>query len=170
MADPDEALIEAIAEVSGVSLTRADRERFWSKVEKTSTCWLWTAGTCRGYGVFATPRQNGRQGRSLRAHRVSYQLLKGPIPEGMSLDHLCRVPGCVNPDHLEVVTGATNTLRGISSPAINARKTHCHRGHEFTPENTYLERGARRCKACRRLTQKLSKARRRAKEVDHGSE
>jgi hypothetical protein len=71
----------------------------------------------------------------------------------MQLDHLCRVRGCVNPDHLEVVTGATNTLRGISSPAINARKTHCRRGHEFTPENTYIDRGSRRCKACRRLIQ-----------------
>jgi hypothetical protein len=162
VADPDEALIEAIA------LSAADLTRFWSKVEKTSTCWLWTAGTCRGYGHFHASRSVG--GRTLRAHRVAYELLRDPIPEGMHLDHLCRVRGCVNPDHLEVVTGATNTLRGISSPAINARKTHCRRGHEFTPENTYIDRGSRRCKACRRLIQNRWNARQRAKEVDHGSE
>jgi hypothetical protein len=170
VADPDEALIEAIAEACGVTLSPDELTRFWSKVEKTSTCWLWTAGTCRGYGYFATARKNGRHGRSLRAHRVAFELLRGPIPNGMQLDHLCRVRGCVNPDHLEVVTGATNTLRGISSPAINARKTHCRRGHEFTPENTYIDCGSRRCKACRRLIQNRWNAQQRAKEVDHGSE
>jgi hypothetical protein len=153
---PDDALIEAI----GMLLLPADLTRFWAKVEKTSTCWLWTAARiASGYGHFHVAR-NGQR-RALKAHRVAFELLKGPIPDGMCLDHLCRIRECVNPDHLEVVTGATNTLRGISSPAINARKTHCHRGHEFTTENTYIEAGSRRCRACRRLTQNRSNARRR---------
>ena len=119
-------------------------ERFWSKVEVTSTCWLWTAH-CNpdGYGRY---RLNG----TIRvAHRVAYEALTGPVPEGLDLDHLCRVRNCVNPEHLEPVTKRTNTLRGTGMSAERARQTHCKNGHEFTPENTYTWRAMRRCRTCR---------------------
>lgn len=123
-----------------------DEERFWAKVEKTDDCWLWKAADNGvGYGVF---RLNSRQ---VLAHRVAYQWANGPIPVGLTLDHLCRTPRCVRPSHLEAVTQGENTLRGTSPMAMNARKTHCLRGHEFTPENTYTWNGGRECRACNRI-------------------
>lgn len=122
-------------------------ERFWSKVEKSTSCWIWTATLTRlGYGHF-------RMGEKLRsAHRVAYELLVGPIPEGMTLDHLCRKPACVNPDHLEPVTQHENILRGKAPAAINARKTHCVRGHPLSGENLYIRpNGHRRCRACKNI-------------------
>lgn len=123
-------------------------ERFWSKVEirGADDCWLWTAAHHGdGYGL------HRHLGRTSRAHRVAYELTIGPIPEGLMLDHLCRVRDCVNPAHLEPVTNRENILRSeITPPGINARKTHCIRGHEFTPDNTLVRRdGAKReCRAC----------------------
>lgn len=70
--------------------------------------------------------------------------------EGKTIDHLCRNRGCVNPLHLQAVPMRENTLRGFGPSAENARKTHCKRGHEFTPENTYLHDGRRICKQCNR--------------------
>lgn len=131
------------------------RDRLLSKavINWETGCWEWTA-SCdhRGYGRI---RVGGRAGRKVRVHRLSYEMTYGPIPEGMVIDHLCRVRRCLNPDHLEVVSGAVNILRGISVPAVNAAKTHCIRGHEFTPENTYRAsngRGGhgRGCRACLR--------------------
>lgn len=107
-------------------------------------CWNWTQ--CRntdGYGVV------GRNRRRYPAHRYAWTLLRGPIPDGMELDHLCRNRGCVNPDHLEPVTHTENILRGDSPQAINSRKTHCIRGHEFTEANTYTYKG-RHCRTCQR--------------------
>lgn len=114
--------------------------RFWSMVNKTDTCWVWTGGLSRGYGKFF--------GKG--AHRYAYEALVGPIPEGLQLDHLCRNPPCVNPAHLEPVTPRVNTLRGVGPQALNARKTHCKRGHEFTAENTYKNQGQRICRQCSR--------------------
>jgi hypothetical protein len=92
------------------------------------------------------------------AHRVAYSRAKGPIPAGFHIDHLCRNRLCVNPDHLEAVDPKTNILRGVGAPAQNALKTHCVRGHEFTPGNTHLSpAGWRICRIC----QRLSSARRR---------
>jgi hypothetical protein len=122
--------------------------RFWAKVEKTDTCWLWTGATqTNGYGRVAW------DGKVPLAHRVSYELENGPVPDGLHLDHLCRVRNCVRPDHLEPVPQRTNTLRGTGLTAVNARKTHCVRGHEFTPENTGSrpDRPQRICRACKRL-------------------
>jgi hypothetical protein len=123
---------------------RTPVERFWSKVIKTETCWLWTgAGTPKGYGQFSPHR------RHVYAHRYAYELLVGAIPEALTIDHLCRVRACCNPEHLEVVTIGVNVLRGDSPSAKNARRTHCQRGHEFTANNTYtMPSGRRQCRAC----------------------
>lgn len=107
-------------------------------------CWHWTGYVGeQGYGEakVAPLRQS--------AHRFLYMLHCGPIPADLELDHLCRVRHCVNPEHLEPVSARENTLRGMSPPALQARQTHCIRGHEFTPGNTYIRStGARTCKAC----------------------
>jgi len=126
-------------------------DRFWSKVNKTETCWLWTAATTDGYGMFSI---GGQAGRMHRAHRVSFEALVGSIPEGLQIDHLCRVRNCVNPEHLEPVLPEVNTLRGESSSAVRARQTHCIVGHEFDEKNTAYIRQAgrvfRRCRTCNR--------------------
>ncbi len=87
----------------------------------------------------------------MRAHRFAYELLVGPIPDGLVIDHLCRVRHCVNPAHMEPVTRWENTLRGGSFSAVAARQTHCVNGHPFDEENTHVDRrGFRRCRACNR--------------------
>lgn len=119
--------------------------RFWSRVNKTDSCWLWTGGLNNtGYGVYKA------YGKAYFSHRFSYELLVGPIPEGLVLDHLCRVITCVNPEHLEPVTQHENILRGTGFSAIHAAKTHCSRGHEYSGNNTYSYRGSRYCKQCDR--------------------
>ena len=123
--------------------------RFMRFVSKTETCWLWTGGTSRGYGKFRVGR------KQKQASRVAYELMRGPIPEGLQLDHLCHRPICIRPDHLEPVTPSENYLRGFGVPAINARKSHCIRGHPLTGENLAIVpmrgRGPqRRCLACAR--------------------
>lgn len=120
---------------------------FWSKVDKTDTCWLWTGGVDdNGYGTYGWRK----------AHRVAYEELVGKISEE-TLDHLCRVKKCVRPDHLEPVSRAENTRRG----SINTDKPRCKRGHEFDAVNTYyLKNGWRACRACKREAQRSYKARR----------
>ena len=115
-----------------------------------SGCWVWTGGTKGpGYGCY-------KRGY---AHRVSYQVFVGEIPEGKVMDHLCRNRICVNPDHLEPVTMGENTKRGTSPPAVNATKTHCLRGHELSGENLFMAQGRRHCRQCHRIRGALYHAR-----------
>ncbi|MEU6204615.1 HNH endonuclease signature motif containing protein [Micromonospora musae] len=92
-------------------------------------------------------------GRTINAHRAAYYLFVGEVAEGLELDHLCRQRRCVNPNHLEPVTGRENVLRGVGLTAKNATKTHCPRGHELAPGNlvpSQLKRGYRSCLRCSR--------------------
>jgi hypothetical protein len=127
---------------------------FWTKVDKTEDCWHWTAGKSHGYGRFGSKRYGCRKGQTTMAHRIAYELLVGPIPEGMTLDHLCRDRGCCNPDHLEPVTLRENILRGGGFAAQHAAKTHCPQGHPYSGGNLLIEDGHRRCRTCVRAKQK----------------
>lgn len=120
-------------------------DRFLAKFDQPEEgCWNWKASPAVGYGQF----WNGEYRTG--AHRVSYTHFVGAIPDGLYLDHLCRNPRCVRPDHLEPVTNYENQVRGNTVIAANVAKTHCRHGHEFTPENTgYADGGReRRCKTC----------------------
>lgn len=133
--------------------------RFWPHVvTKGDGCWEWTGSICpsTGYGRLLV------RGRRFMAHRYAYELLVGEIPDGLQIDHLCRVRTCVNPDHLEPVTLGENVLRGAGITAQNARKTHCKRGHPFDDENTYWpphRPGTRWCRECRRMHDRDRRAR-----------
>jgi hypothetical protein len=136
-------------------------ERFWSKVDRRGPdeCWPWLGGLFQGtgYGAFWVKTIN------FGAHRIAYELLVGPIPEGAQLDHLCHnrdstcLGGpdcphrrCVNPAHLEPTTSAINLMRGDTRAAANASKTHCPAGHPYDDANTYEHGGHRTCRECSR--------------------
>lgn len=126
-------------------------ERFWSHVDiRVDGCWTTSVGlSAAGYSYFQI---GGRGGRMVASHRYAYEFAYGPVPDGLVLDHLCRNRACVRPDHLEAVTEQVNILRGASPSAINARKSHCHRGHPFSGDNLYVyPTGDRGCRACSRL-------------------
>lgn len=149
--------------VDGRSLPRKSlRQIFDSKwiPEPNSGCWLWLGATDgrKGYGRVNIAKSNKSH---RQAHRLGYELYKCPIPDRLVLDHKCRNPSCVNPDHLEPVTQLENMRRGeykkglalggMASGEVQKAKTHCPNGHEYTPENTLKrERGWRGCKACHR--------------------
>ena len=115
----------------------------WSRIDKTDSCWLWRGPTRSGYGRVKL------NGATRTAHRVVYELLVGPIPDGLQLDHLCRVRNCVNPEHLDPVSARENTLRGNGVAAVHARKTHCSKGHLFDEKNTHRIYGTwRQCRTC----------------------
>lgn len=136
-------------------------ERFWVKVDKNGPvpekcpdlgpCWLWTASVHKrsGYGQF---RLNGR---TRKAHQVSYEIGVGPIPEGKEPDHLCSVRPCVNWHHLEAVTRRTNFLRGDHPTAVSIRTGFCQKQlHEMTAENTIWHHGKRQCRTCENTAQR----------------
>lgn len=112
--------------------------------EPMTGCWLWTGRLSPdGYARLYV------RGKDRYVHRLLYEEIHGPMLLGRQTDHLCRTRCCVNPDHVEPVTQKENILRGTSPPAVQARQTHCKRGHPFTPENTYQGRRHRNCRICR---------------------
>lgn len=121
--------------------------KFWAKIVKMDTCWLWTG--CLQSGGYGQVR---RDGYLWYVHSYVYNLLIGPVPDGLELDHTCRVRNCVNPDHLEPVTHQVNIQRGIGVGQHNANKTHCSQGHPYSGENLYTNpnTGKRYCRTCRR--------------------
>jgi hypothetical protein len=122
----------------------SETERFWAKVEKTDTCWIWRGTLGRGgYGTFhSAARRAAGEPSGVRAHRWSYEHVKGAIPEGLTIDHLCFVKLCVNPDHLEAVTSVENVRRYYRTI------TECPQGHPYTEANTLLKYGKRECREC----------------------
>lgn len=117
--------------------------RFWAKVQPAGDCWIWQGYIMpNGYGQFGAGR------RHVYAHRFAYEQWCGPIPQGLQIDHLCRVRNCVRPQHLEPVTCRENLLRGTG----NITKTHCPKGHPYNFENTHWFRGKRYCISCRNPT------------------
>lgn len=128
-------------------------DRFMSRVEYSETgCWLWTGAVSRdGYGHM------GWKGTITGAHRVSYMLFIGPVPQGMEVDHYqCRNRRCVNPEHLKAVTHRENCQPlGEASRRRSKAQTHCRNGHEYTPENVYRDpSGWRHCRECGRQNAK----------------
>lgn len=136
-------------------------QRFWAKVDKSADgCWRWTGCTQKpGYGRFRG------DGETVYAHRYSFELHKGAIPARFVIDHVCRNPGCVNPDHLEAVTNRENTMRGtapakarvsikiarLARVASMRAIVHCPQGHAYDKANTrYRQDGRRRCAECYR--------------------
>jgi hypothetical protein len=134
-------------------------ERFWSHVEEGAPdeCWRWT-GWINDAGYARLRLKRG----ALTVSRFAYELATTePVATGVHIDHLCRNRWCVNPAHMEPVTPRENTIRGVGLSARRAAQTHCQRGHEFTPENTYRKPGrsnrpheSRECRTCRRERQR----------------
>jgi hypothetical protein len=137
-------------------MRKTPEQRFWRYVDKNgpvwngSHCWIWTRGKfTNGYGAFTL------KDHMVGAHKYSYELLNGKIPDNLEPDHLCRNKSCVNPSHIEVVTHRENVKRGIL-PEINKLRaraiTHCNHGHPFDTANTHISvDGWRVCRICQRL-------------------
>ena len=144
----------------------------------------WEVSSFKDKNGYAVVWFSGVKGKEvvIRAHRFTYEIHKGKIPEGLVIDHICRNTGCVNPDHLEAVTQSVNVKRSfrngelmrmlskeqrrervraavIKSSEVARARTHCKRGHEFSLENTYVHptKGSRRCQACHYVNTKKSK-------------
>jgi len=142
-----------------LTMTPEQADRFWAKVAMVEGgCWTWTASAQPGgYGQFNV------SGRPERAHRLAYVALVGPIPEGLVLDHLCRNPACVNPEHIEAVTVLENTMRGQMPVVTHERhltRTTCPRGHHYNESNTARSTNARGyplryCRTCKRDRRRL---------------
>ena len=137
-------------------MSAQERILAWSIPEPNTGCWLWL-GTLFGKG-YARCHWTGLG--TCAAHRVSYEAFVGPIPDGLTIDHLCRVKCCVNPQHLEPVTNRENFFRSNNPIALQIHKTHCKHGHPLFGRNLYPRgKGWRACKACANAAQKAYQAR-----------
>lgn len=135
-------------------ISDADRVVARIRVNPETQCWEW-----QGYRMPAGHGRFRAEGRKVLVHVWVYARLVGPIPDGLELDHLCRVPFCCNPDHLEAVTHRENVLRGVGAGALNAAKVECPKGHPYSPDNTYVDSlGRRVCRACRAAWQRRYRA------------
>jgi hypothetical protein len=141
-----------------------DRDWFRSRIEvRPDGCWDWQLRIDRcGYGrvSFPVPDMQG-----LMAHRVAYEAMVGPIPEGMTIDHLCRNTKCINPDHLRPATQRENILGSEGVTAKAARRTHCIHGHPFAGDNLLVSKGVRYCRECMRRRYRASRLKQREERV-----
>lgn len=144
---------------------RYKRVSFWERVLKgrEDECWPWLGGlTGPGYGLATVNR------KLVLAHRHAYETVVGPIPEGLTIDHLCQNKPCINTAHMEVVTRGENARRGEKNRKVRssgrwmASRTHCKNGHEFTSENVRIEGNTRRCLPCARERSRQFRARKAA--------
>lgn len=127
--------------------------------EPNSGCWIWIGAlNGDGYGSF-----NGPDGKSTDAHTASYEHFVGQIPDGLELDHLCRVRCCVNPHHLEPVTRRENLARGIN---YHSSRTHCPKGHPYEGKNLMGTPKRRKCRICHNLTCNRARSERRRRQRD----
>lgn len=125
--------------------------RLWGRIKRDGECWIWKREKTQRYGTIK------HDCKLYMVHRLSYELLISKIPDGCELDHLCRNTFCINPHHLEPVTHKENILRGVGQCAINARKTHCIRGHPLSGKNLKITTsGSRRCRICKYVNDRKS--------------
>ena len=129
--------------------------------EPNTGCWLWTRAGGEGYGRISS------KGKLWLAHRLAYELLRGPIPPGLEIDHLCRTRSCVNPEHMDIVTKGENVLRGRGITARNVHKTHCPEGHELEAPKLLGGRYRRVCRECMSRASMDHKQRKREARLGH---
>lgn len=131
----------------GHACRRPALPRFWAKVVKQpGGCWEWIgARKTHGYGNFCPERT-----RTVLAHRYAWEIMVGPIPDGMTLDHLCKNRACVNPEHLQVVSGSENQRRAHQG----RERALCDKGHALLGENVIVVNGSRRCRICKEAYQR----------------
>lgn len=162
------AVIEApaLGGGGGVAIPIADRISSNTIVDQRG-CWVWQRTiNSEGYAAIGISPGGGAAQVTRLGHRVSYETFRGPIPDGLVLDHLCRNRACVNPAHLEPVTVRENIMRSPIAPAaLNAAKTHCPHGHPYDEDNTYRlpsKPSHRYCRACMRASSRARSRRKRA--------
>lgn len=138
-----------------IIITETQVNTFWQKVKITTPdeCWIYTGAVNKaGYGSLTIGSRTDRTRQAIGAHRLSYFLERGEIPDGLVIHHDCRNTSCVNPNHLEAVTQSTNVKLRVGWVSPHAHKTHCPSGHEYTDANTRMYKGRRNCRKCNRVS------------------